>query len=148
MPSGTSTRQRETIDEHQIEAEWPYLKQKLNIAEQQFREFHPPIASCIGPKRFANSPFNPMVTPQDIKEALEALVSPKRKKKQKLKPIHRHSWTPTRLPNPPRFAASSKSSTTSRCPRNEHEPGMPAPICGNSGVFLRHGINYSHRFIG
>ena len=74
---------RETIDEHQIEAEWPYLKQKLNIAEQQFREFHPPIASCIGPKRFANSPFNPMVTPQDIKAALEALVSPKRKKKQK-----------------------------------------------------------------
>jgi len=75
---------RETIDERQIEAEWPYLKQKLSIAEQQFREFHPPIASCIGPKRFANSPFNPMVTPQDIKEALQALVSPNRKKKQKL----------------------------------------------------------------
>jgi hypothetical protein len=74
---------RETIDEHQIEAEWPYLKQKLSIAEQQFREFHPPIASCIGPKRFANSPFNPMVTPQDIKEALQALVSPNRKKNQK-----------------------------------------------------------------
>jgi hypothetical protein len=65
---------RETIDERQIEAEWPYLKQKLHIAEQQFREFHPPLASCIGPKRFANSPFNPLVTPQDIKAALQALV--------------------------------------------------------------------------
>ena len=60
-----------TIDEQQVEDEWAALSQKLRIAEQQFREFHPPIADPL----FAGADASACrVTAEDVRAAIAALA--------------------------------------------------------------------------
>ncbi len=55
----------DTIDELQVEQEWPYLAKKLEVAEQQFREWHPPVARLRKPGE--------QMTLDDLRAAIDAL---------------------------------------------------------------------------
>jgi hypothetical protein len=71
-----------TIDEQQVEDEWSALSQKLRIAEQQFREFHPPIADPL----FAGADASVCrVTAEDVRAAIAALADRPRKARTKAK---------------------------------------------------------------
>ena len=56
----------DTIDEQDIETEWPALCTRLSQAEHRFREWHPPILPVI----------QSQTTAQEITEALAALSEP------------------------------------------------------------------------
>ncbi len=72
-----------TIDEQQVEDEWAALSRKLRIAEQQFREFHPPIADPL----FAGADASACrVTAEDVRAAIAALADRPRRTKAKAKP--------------------------------------------------------------
>lgn len=66
----------ETIDEHDIAAEWPELKRKLNLAQQAFNQWHPPIAELP----FRDHCENGNVTAAEISAALRDLAAPKPRK--------------------------------------------------------------------
>jgi hypothetical protein len=69
----------DTIDEQQVEDEWPELSAKLRYAEGQFREWHPPIADPLftGTAR---------VSVDDVRAAIAALADPAKPRRTAAKP--------------------------------------------------------------
>ena len=55
--------QQATVDEQDIEAQWPALKRRLGYAEVRYREFHPPIIGTL-------------VNSTDVTGAVNALAAP------------------------------------------------------------------------
>jgi SNF2 domain-containing protein/helicase-like protein len=62
----------DTIDEKDIQAEWPELKRKLHLAQAAFNQWHPPIAELP----FRTGSENGNVTSAEISAALRALAAP------------------------------------------------------------------------
>ena len=55
-----------TLDEQEMENNWPTLRHRLHYGEIRFREFHPPIAAIAGRT----------TTPGEIQSAMNALAQP------------------------------------------------------------------------